>query len=221
MPKKVGLLLAGCGYLDGAEIQEAVIALLVLDRAGVEIVAMAPDKPQASVIDHITGLEIKGECRNVKREAARIVRGNIHDVDPALADKLDALIIPGGHGVSKQICSYAFDGTNCTVDENVAELIRRMHALKKPIGAICMAPMVVAKALEKSGVHVSLTIGTDANTAKDVEAMNARHLGCAVTDYVVDRANKIVSTPAWMLGPHIRDVEKGIEKLVGEVLMLA
>ena len=220
MAKKVGVLLAGCGYLDGAEIQEAVITLLVLDRADVEIVAMAPDKPQVHVVNHLTGNEVIGETRNVMLEAARIVRGKIIDVDPALADKLDALIIPGGYGVAKNICNYAFEGVNCTVEPKVEALIQRMHSQKKPIGAICIAPVVLAKALEKTGAHITLTVGTDAGAAQDIEKMQARHLNCAVSDYVVDRVHKIVSTPAWMLGPRISDIEKGIEKTVGEVLAM-
>ncbi len=221
MAKKVGVVLAGCGHLDGAEIQEAILTLLVLDRAGVEVVAMAPDKPQAQVINHITGETMKGETRNVMIEAARIVRGNIHPVDPKIADQLDALILPGGFGAAKQIGTYAFDGVDCTVDEQVAELIRKVHQRKKPIGAICISPVVVAKVFEKSGLKVTMTLGIDPNSAKDLEAMNARHVCCSVTDYVVDRTNKIVSTPAWMLKTRISDVEKGIEKLVGEVLALA
>ena len=221
MAKKVGVLLAGCGYLDGAEIQEAILTLLVLDRAGAEIIAIAPDKPQAHVVDHITGKEMKGETRNTMVEASRIVRGQIHHVNPALADTLDALIMPGGFGVAKQIATYAFDGTDCTVDKNVADLLLRMVAKKKPIGAICISPVVVAKVLEKSGKNVTLTLGIDPSATKDIEAMHARHVSCSATDYVVDRTHKIVSTPAWMLKTRISEIEKGIEKLVGEVLAMA
>ncbi|MDK9700626.1 MAG: isoprenoid biosynthesis glyoxalase ElbB [bacterium] len=220
MTKKVGVVLAGCGYLDGAEIHEAVITMLVLDRASVEVVAMAPDKPQAHVVNHLTGEEAKGETRNVLVEAARIARGKIRDVDPMIADSLDAVIMVGGFGAAKNISSYAFEGTNGTVDAKIAELAKRMHEQKKPIGAMCIAPMVVAKIFEKSDIHPAMTIGTDTNTARDIEALKSRHLSCSVTDFVVDRANKIVTTPAWMLGPRISDVEKGIEKLVGEVLAL-
>ena len=34
MSKKVGVVLSGCGYLDGSEIHESVLTLLHLDRAG-------------------------------------------------------------------------------------------------------------------------------------------------------------------------------------------
>lgn len=220
MSKKVGVLLAGCGFLDGAEIQEAILTLLTLDKHGAEIVAMAPDKPQAHVVNHLTGQEMKGETRNVLWESARITRGNIQPVNPALANQLDALILPGGFGVAKNICNYAFEGTNCTVDENVAKLIIKMVELKKPIGAICIAPVVLAKVLGQEKRKPQLTIGTDSSTAKDIQTLNAQHLNCAVTDYVVDRENKIVTTPAWMLGPRISDVAVGIEKLVLEVLSM-
>ncbi|MCX7835565.1 MAG: isoprenoid biosynthesis glyoxalase ElbB [bacterium] len=220
MAKKVGVILAGCGYLDGAEIQEAILTMLYLDREGAEIVAMAPDKPQAHVINHLTGKEMIGETRNILVESARIARGKISTVDPNIAATIDALILPGGFGVAKNICTYAFDGVNCSVDENVANLIQRMHQLKKPIGAICISPVVLAKVLGKENVSPILTIGTDPNTAKDIEKLKGKHLNCSVSDYVIDRENKLVSTPAWMLGPKISDIAKGIEKLVLEILSM-
>lgn len=220
MAKRVGVILAGCGYLDGAEIQEAIFTLYFLDREGAEIVAMAPDKPQYHVINHYNGQEMKGETRNILWESARITRGNIKPVDPNVATQLDALILPGGYGVAKNICTYAFEGTACSVDEKVAELIRKMHQLKKPIGAICISPIVLAKVLGNENFTPTLTIGNDLNTAKDIEKLKGKHLNCTVTDYVVDKENKLVSTPAWMLGPRISEIAKGIERLVLEVLAM-
>jgi enhancing lycopene biosynthesis protein 2 len=44
MAHRIGVILSGCGYLDGAEIHEAVCTLLALDEAGAEGVCMAPDR---------------------------------------------------------------------------------------------------------------------------------------------------------------------------------
>ncbi len=214
---RVGVILSGCGYLDGAEIHESVLTLLALDRAGAEAVCFAPDIPQRKVVNHLTGEET-GESRNVLVEAARIARGQITDVAQADAASLDALILPGGYGAALNLCDFAVKGPDCTVDPGVARLIREVHAQGKPIGAICIAPALIAKVLGDEGVEV--TIGNDASTAEALERMGARHSACPVEEFVVDRERKVVTTPAYMLGPGVKDVAAGIERCVQEVLAL-
>lgn len=216
MAKRVGVLLAGCGYLDGAEIHEATLTLYFLDRAGARIVAMAPDKPQADVVDHQHGKPL-GEKRNVLVEAARIARGNVRDVAMVSADELDALIIPGGFGAAKNLCTFAQDGAACTVDPGVAKLVKAIHAAHKPLGALCIAPALVAKLLGADH-HVRLTIGDDAGTAAALGEMGARHQASPVEGIVVDEPNRVVTTPCYMLGPGPAAVGAGIEKLVAQVL---
>lgn len=211
--KRVGVVLAGCGYLDGAEIHEAVLTLLYLDQAGAEAVCLAPDIPQAHVVNHLTGEEIS-ESRNVLVESARIARGNINriaEVDPAT---LDALILPGGYGAAKNLCDFAFKGSEMEVIPDVVNLVEALHAAGKPIGAWCIAPAVLAKLLP----GVELTIGTDADTGAAMNAMGATHVPCEVGNVVIDGKNHVVSTPAYMLGPWIADVAKGIEAGVKEIL---
>src|SRR5512146_3337290 len=99
--KRVGVVLSGCGYLDGAEIQEAVCTLLSLDRRGAKLVAMAPDVDQLHVVDHVKGAPAEGQRRRVLDEAARIVRGQILPVSKVAAKDLDALVFPGGYGAAK------------------------------------------------------------------------------------------------------------------------
>ena len=216
MTYSVGVILSGCGYLDGAEIHESVCTLLALDRAGVTIRCYAPNI-DFDVVDHRTG-KLTGERRNALVEAARIARGDIDDVANADASKLDALILPGGGGASKVLSTFASEGEDCSVNEHVAGLLREMHAAGKPIGAICIAPVVVARALGHE--HPTLTIGSDARTAEALEGMGCTHTDCPTTRFVVDRENRIVSTPAYMLGPSIDNVQQGIEKTVGEVLTM-
>jgi enhancing lycopene biosynthesis protein 2 len=219
MPK-VGVVLSGCGVYDGAEIHESVITLLALDRAGAEVVCMAPDVPQMHVVDHRTGEVAEGETRNVLTESARIARGEIRDVKDVSADELDALIIPGGFGAAKNLCSFAVDGPECTIQEDVAKLVRDVVAKGKPLGAICIAPAVVAKAFQEESWAPEITIGNDEGTAAGLEALKAKHVACPVTEFHVDRERKIVSTPAYMLAGSIREAAEGIEKTVAAVLEL-
>lgn len=218
MPK-VGVILSGCGVQDGSEIHEAVLTLLALDRAGAEVVVFAPDKPQADVVDHVTS-KAASEKRNVLQESARIARGKIVDVAKAKVDDLDAVILPGGFGAAKNLSTFAKDGADCEVDENVAKLLRGMHKAGKPIGALCIAPAVLAKVFGKT-VKPEITIGNDRGTAAALEAMGAKHHNTNVTDIVVDDKNRMVTTPCYMLATRIRDVAVGAEKTVQAVLTMA
>lgn len=215
---KVGVLLSGCGVFDGTEIHEAVLTLLALDRAGVEIVCMAPNVEQAHVINHLTQ-EVTAEKRNVLVESARIARGEIKDLKDVQAGDLDALIMPGGFGAAKNLSDFAFKGPEATVHPEVKRLLNDLAAAGKPIGAICIAPATLTKALADRKPEV--TIGTDAGTASAIEAMGGRHKSCSVDMIHLDAGNKLVSTPAYMLGPGIKDVALGIEKLVARVVALA
>lgn len=215
---KVGVLLSGCGVFDGTEIHEAVLTLLALDRAGAEIVCMAPNVEQAHVINHLTQ-EVTAEKRNVLVESARIARGEIKDLKDVQAGDLDALIMPGGFGAAKNLSDFAFKGPEATVHPEVKRLLNDLAAAGKPIGAICIAPATLTKALADRTPEV--TIGTDAGTASAIEAMGGRHKSCSVDMIHLDVGNKLVSTPAYMLGPGIKDVALGIEKLVARVVALA
>lgn len=213
--KKVGVVLAGCGVYDGAEIHEAVITLLALDKAGAQIICMAPNAPQMHVINHVKGEPAAGESRNVLIESARIARGEIKNMKEVKASDLDALIFPGGFGAAKNLCTFAVDGVNCKVNPDVERLVKEMHKAKKPMGFICIAPVLAAKILGSN--QPKLTIGSDPDTAQAIEKMGGKHIVCKVDEIVVDEVNKIVSTPAYMLGPTISYVAKGIEKCVEQI----
>lgn len=216
---RVGVVLSGCGVFDGSEIHEAVLTLLALDRAGAEVVCMAPDVP-LRVIDHLKGEET-GETRNVLVESARISRGAIRDVKDVRIDELDALVLPGGFGAAKNLCDFAAKGAGATANADVVRLLREAHAAKKPIGAACIAPATVAAAFQGTDVHATLTIGDDADTARNLEGLGARHVDCPVREFRVDEANRLVTTPAYMLAGRITEAADGIERMVAEVLRLA
>ncbi len=217
--KKIGVLLSGCGVMDGSEIHEATLTLYFLDKQGAEYICMAPNKNQVDVIDHIAN-KPSAEKRNVMVEAARIARGKIQDVKNVRAGDIDAIILPGGFGAAKNLCTFAKDGPDCTVDGDVARLLKELNQKGKPIGALCIAPAVIAK-LFGPGLNAEVTIGTDPGTASALEKMGAKHTKAQVDGIVVDSKNKIVTTPCYMMAQSIKDVGAGAEKLVAKILEMA
>jgi len=217
MKKKIGVILSGCGVYDGSEIHEAVFTLLAIDANGAEAVCMAPDMALAEV-NHLSG-EATGATRNVLVESARIARGKIRNIAEVTAGDLDAVILPGGFGAAKNLCDFALKGAAASIQPEVARLLKEMAAAKKPIGAICIAPVVVAALLGKE-CSPEVTIGNDAGTAAAINATGSRHVDCPVTEFVVDRKNRIVSTPAYMLAGRIGEAHEGITKTVKAVIDL-
>jgi enhancing lycopene biosynthesis protein 2 len=215
---KIGVLLSGCGVFDGAEIHESVLTLLALDRAGAEIICMAPDMDQYHVINHLTQ-EVMEEKRNVLVESARIARGEIKDLKEVNASDLEGLIIPGGFGAAKNLSDFAVKGPDASVNPEVKRLLEEMVEADKPVGALCIAPATLTRALSNKSPEV--TIGDDEATATAIEAMGGKHQACTVDKIHFDNKNKIVTTPAYMLGPGIKDVAEGIQKLVDKVVELA
>lgn len=220
---KVGVILSGCGYLDGSEINEAVLTLLALDRAGATIVALAPDVEASDVMNHYSGEETRGESRSVLVEAARIVRGKISAIGEVSAHDIDALILVGGFGAAKNLCTFAVDGANATINPGVERLVSEIVALGKPLGAMCIAPVVVALALRnrENATAPILTIGNDAETAAALEGWGVKHQVTSVDQICIDEHNKIISTAAYMLAQGPAEAETGINKLVEHVLSIA
>ena len=214
---RVGLVLSGCGVMDGSEIHEAVSILIALDRRGAKVVCMAPDVPQSSTINHLTK-KPEAQGRRVLDESARIARGNVRDMAGVKAADLDALVFPGGYGAAKNLSTFAVDGANCKVNSQVERLVREMHAGGKPIGMACIAPVIAAKLF---GSKATVTIGTDRGTADAIRSMGARHKDVGETDVCVDEANRLVTTPCYMNNVGPWTVYQGAEKMVEEVLRMA
>jgi len=216
---KVGVCLSGCGVYDGSEIQEAVFTLLALDRAGAEAVCMAPDI-ELDEVDHLTG-ENTGRKRHVLRESARICRGEIKPVSRVSADEIDALVLPGGFGAAKNLSNFAEAGPAATLEPSLAELARQVVGAGKPLGAICIAPALAALLFKEREGAVRLTIGNDPGTAAALEKLGAVHQEKEVDQICFDEEHRVVSTPAYMLGPGPARVWQGIEALVDKVVELA
>lgn len=212
--KKIAVILSGCGVYDGSELGEAMMALLAIDMNGAEYAAFAPDKAQADVMNHLTGKPMN-ETRNVLVEAARVVRGEIAPLSAFRADDYDALLLPGGFGAAKNLSTYAFEGEKMTVDADVAQAIRAMHAAGKPIGAMCIAPVLLAKILP----GVKITIGQDSNTAAQVTAMGAQHENTHIAQVSADKENKVFTTPCYMLaGVRLSHVFESAQALLKAML---
>lgn len=214
---KIGVILSGCGVFDGSEIHEAVLALLAIDRRGARAVCLAPDKAQFDVVDHATG-QASEERRCARVEAARIARGAVADLGQAQPGEFDAVILPGGYGAAKTLSTFARDGAACRVDPELARFLEGAHAAGKPIGAACIAPVILARLFGREAPE--LTVGADAATAEALQSMGARHRPAGPAEVVVDGRLRLASVPAYMAASSIKEVAEGMEKLVAAVCAL-
>ncbi len=212
---KFAVILSGCGVFDGAEIHESTLTLLAIARSGGSYKIFAPDVKQHHVINHISGEEMD-ETRNVLVESARIARGDIQTLDAYKADDFDALILPGGFGVAKNLCTYAFDGPEFTVDKVISKIIKETHAAAKPIGALCIAPVLITKILG----DVDVTIGGDETTAGHIEEMGGVHIPASNGEIVIDIKNRVVTNPCYMNDASITDIADGAENVVKALIEL-
>jgi enhancing lycopene biosynthesis protein 2 len=223
MATRVGVVLSGCGARDGSEINEAVLALYWIERFGGQAICMAPDVTAAVVVDHLTQLpDGTSAPRRVLSEAARIARGKIHDIASVRDNDLDALVFPGGHGVANVLSNYAEKGVVCDVHPEVARLLKAMLSRHRPMGFICLAPILAARVLGPAA-GVRITLGSKAcPEAKHAAVMGADVRPCPEREILVDQKNRVVSTPAYMYDDaRLADVGSAIERLVRQVLTFA
>jgi len=214
--KKFAIVLSGSGVYDGAEIHEATMTMLAIDQAGAEYDLFAPDIDQAHVVNHLNG-EVMDEKRNVLVESARIARGKIAPLSAFSSEKFDAIIFPGGFGVAKNLCTYAFDGADFSVNDGVEKVIKDMHEAGKPIGALCISPVLIAKVLPGS----QLTIGTDEGTATHIKEIGSEHINVEKpSGVVVDEKNKLVTNPCYMLDGKISDIYTGATAAVQAMMKM-
>lgn len=207
--KRFAVVLSGCGVKDGSEIHEAVLTFLAICRHGAAYDAFAPDKPQKSVVNHLTQQPMP-ETRNVMVESARIVRGAIQPLSTFDASRYDGLVFPGGFGAAQNLCTFARDGAEMSVDPDVERAVQAMVAKGKPIGALCIAPVILAKLVPGAQV----TIGQDAGVGGAVESMGAHHVRSGHGEVVVDEVRRLFTTPCYMLDANIAQVAEGAENLV-------
>ena len=216
--KKIAVILSGCGYLDGAEITEAISTLVAIGQNGAEYKIFAPNKDVPET-NHLTN-KATGQTRNVMQEAARIARGDIQPLENLKAKDFDALAFPGGFGAALHLCNFAVKGSSGEIDPQVKRVVNEFHDSGKPIAAVCISPAIMALAFGKKGVNI--TIGDDKGTASELEKTGAKHSNCDVERFVVDTANKIITSPAYMDGtakPH--QIFEGIRGAIKELVKMA
>ena len=213
--KNFAIILSGCGVYDGAEIHESVSAMLAVSRKGHNYQLFAPNIPQHHVINHLTGEEMP-EQRNVLVETARIARGNVLDLTVFNPSHCDALIFVGGFGAAKNLSDFAFNGENYVVNPLVADVIKATHSAGKPIGAMCIAPMLIADVIK----GVELTLGAPCGASEVAEKRGAVHKTTSHGEVTVDKANKIATTPCYMLDATLAQVADGADRLVDELVAL-
>jgi enhancing lycopene biosynthesis protein 2 len=221
MPKRVGVVLSGCGPADGSEVREAVLTLLSIERGGAEAICMAPDRPLSHVVDHRTGAE-GGPPRSVLAEAARIARGDIRDLAKVTLDDVDALVFPGGHGVSTVLSNYVDKGAVCDVNPEVVRLMKGHLSSRRPLGFVGLAPILAARVLGPiSGVRI--TLGPRGTTpAKHAAVMGADVRPCHPREIMVDQKSRVFSAPGHMYDDaRLPDVAVEIDKMVRALLGLA
>jgi len=211
--KKFAVVLSGCGVFDGAEIHESVLTLLAIEKLGATYQCFAPDIKQHHVLNHLTGKELS-ESRNVLAEAARIARGNIKPLSSFHANEFDALIFPGGFGAAKNLCSWAFEGDQCKVNPDVEKAIKGMFEAKKPIGAMCIAPVILGRLFKGT----NLTTGQDPDSRAFIEKSGNKYTQTTHGEVVTDPVRKIFTTPCYMLDAGIVQIQQGTENIVREML---
>ena len=211
--KKFAVVLSGCGVFDGAEIHEATLTMLAIMKQGAQYEIFAPDIPQHHVINHITGEEMD-ESRNVLLESARIARGQIKDLKQYDPNNFDALIFPGGFGAAKNLCDFAFKGAGCAVNLDVEKAILKTAGKDKPMGALCISPVIFAKVFG----DVEVTIGQDAGTSEAIEKLGATHVKTTHGEVIIDEKNNLFTTPCYMLDANILDIAKGASNIVKVML---
>jgi len=213
--KKFAVVLSGNGVFDGSEIHEAVMTLYAINRNNGDYQVFAPDMDQHHVLNHLTGEEME-EKRNVLVESARIARGNAKALSEYHVEDFDALIIPGGFGAAKNLSSFAFDGTDCNVNPEMEAAIKETHKAGKPIGALCIAPVILARVLG----DVVLTVGQDEATTDALTKMGARAVKTKAREIASDPGNKIVTNPCYMLDSSLVDIAKGANRVVKAMIKM-
>lgn len=211
--KKFAVVLSGCGVFDGSEIHEATLTMLAIMKQGATYEIFAPDIEQHHVINHITGEEMK-EKRNVLIESARIARGNIKNLKNYDPNNFDALIFPGGYGAAKNLSDFAFKGENCNINPDVERAILKTSGKNKPVGALCISPVILAKIFG----NVELTIGQDIGTAEAIQKMGGTHVTTTHGDVTIDEKNNLFTTPCYMLDANIVQIAEGAENIVRVML---
>ncbi|ART63789.1 isoprenoid biosynthesis glyoxalase ElbB [Kushneria marisflavi] len=214
MKKRVAVVISGCGWLDGTDVQEMTMVLLRLDQLGLEWSCFAPDVVQHHVIDHTSGEPMDSVNRHAMVESCRMVHERIYPLDKLQAKEFGAVIIPGGHGAINQLSDFAVSGSSMQVLEQLVGQLYEFHESRKPIALVGMAALLVPRLFEQA---IPVTLGQSAELSGTISAMGGLHKSAGVGEIVVDIEHRVLTTPGWLMGKRPSDVAQGIFKLVERV----
>jgi len=215
--KHIAVVLCGSGYKDGSEIRESVLTLLALSHQGAHFTCFACDDFQYDVVNCLTGETVANEKRHMLIESARIARGDVRPLTELNVKNFDGIIFPGGFGAAKNLCTFAFHGSSGSVRADVQSILDSFYQSKKPIGAICIAPAILALAFRNKGL--TLTVGAAGETADEIIKLGHKHQACRADECVVDRTHRMATCPAYMYDDApLADIYRGIEGVVKAVL---
>jgi len=223
--KRAAVILSGCGYLDGSETTESIAVLVSLAELGIEAVVFAPDGTSA-VVDHQTAKSLGFTPRQPIQEAARLSRGGVRSITELGAADYDALIIPGGFGVAKNLSDWATatSPSECQIIPEVKRALEEFSKAKKPVGLCCISPVLAAVCFP----GCKLTVGKSepaekwpyGGTVGQVTSLGAVNIPCEVSEVTVDREKLLVTTPAYMCAARKDEVFFGVRKMVRNVAWL-
>ena len=196
MANKAAVILAGCGYKEGSEIHEAVLSYLAMSGSGIGYHSFSTEK--------------------MLKASAPIARDQISLLSTLKEKDYDFLWMPGGMGVVKNLTTFLQDGPNCTVDSDIRRVIEEFHKAGKPIVAVCIAPVLIAKVLEGKGIQ--MTLGTNKSDCETLKALGMNPVVCKVDEVCFDKMHNIYTTPGYMEPPSITGIYSALQKIAKSLI---
>ncbi len=169
--------------------------MLAIQEAGDEPIALALDRPQFHVVDHLTAQEVQDASRNMMGEASRLVRGKLYPLQEISPKLLDSLIIPGGQGPAKSLLTGFGTSGAREIDPEVDSYLRQVHDAGAPLGASSLAEFVLTDLLGP---------WPDGKGCFDL----------APTAVLVDQGTGRALTPGYTLCANLPELHTGMQNLV-------
>lgn len=210
---RIGLLLCGCGELDGSDPAQAVAIWARAEQAGAELVACAPDRAQGDALHPLTGSALP--ARNALAESARLTRSACRPLAAVTAHHLDALVVPGGLGVLKTLSDAGVTGAAATLEPQTERLLRELRLARKPVAALGEAVVLVALAWRDRPLR--LACGADDALSALVRSLGHQPCSTGPTELVADDTAGVVTGSPRMglqLRPAVAAAEGVVERLL-------
>ena len=211
---KAAIILCGSGCLDGSEVHEATLLFLMLKQKEIDVDFFSLDEEISESIAHHTKQPIP-HARNMMEMSSRISRGEIKDLKTLNVEEYEILAIPGGFGVAQNLSDWSEKQENCSVNKYLSFVIRKFFEAKKTIIAMCIAPMIIGRVLQGSGIK--MTVGTDKKQLAKLASMGIEAVDCTSDQACLDKVNKVYSVPAYMEPPDIVKIYQSLLQVLEEL----